>query len=79
MKAVVRTAHDRPDVVARALAPDHTDEIGTVVAGDLVVTTIERPTPGSLRATVDDYLVNLAVADAQIESMTSSEPTPGKQ
>lgn len=63
-RAVLRTRHDAPAIVARAVVPDHTDRLETTVEGEHVVTRIERPDAGGLRATVDDYVVNLRVADA---------------
>jgi hypothetical protein len=63
-RAVLRTRHDAPAVVANAVAPDHTDQLRTTVEGDYVVTRVGRPDAGGLRATVDDYVVNLRVADA---------------
>lgn len=62
-RATVRTTHDRPGVVAAAVEPDNTDEMTTRVVDGRVETTIERETAGGLRATVDDYAVNLTVAD----------------
>ena len=63
-RATIRTSHDDPDLVARALRPDNTDEMETDVEedGDAVVTRIERETTGGLHSTVDDYVVNLEVA-----------------
>jgi hypothetical protein len=61
-RAEIRTTHDDPRVVARALRPDNTPEIDTRVRDERVVTTIERETTGGLRTTVDDYVVNLTVA-----------------
>ncbi|PSQ17410.1 KEOPS complex Pcc1-like subunit [Halobacteriales archaeon QS_8_69_73] len=61
-RATVRTAHDRPGVVAAALRPDNTAEMSTRVDGRTVVTTIERDSTGGLRTTVDDYVTNLQVA-----------------
>jgi len=61
-RATVRTAHDRPEVVAAALRPDNTAEMSTRVDGRTVVTTIERDSTGGLRTTVDDYVTNLQVA-----------------
>jgi hypothetical protein len=65
-RARVRTTHASPDaatVVAAALAPDNTDSMMTRVDGDEVVTTIERERTGGLHSSVDDYVVNLVVAD----------------
>ncbi|QSW98479.1 KEOPS complex subunit Pcc1 [Haloterrigena alkaliphila] len=70
-RATIRTTHDDPALVARALAPDNTDEMETAVDGDdggdtetagAVVTRIERETTGGLHSNVDDYVVNLEVA-----------------
>ncbi|RQG98180.1 KEOPS complex subunit Pcc1 [Natrarchaeobius oligotrophus] len=73
-RATIRTIHDDPELVARALGPDNTDEMETVVEsaeerasddderGGEVVTRIERDSTTGLHSTVDDYVVNLAVA-----------------
>ncbi|WP_436343081.1 KEOPS complex subunit Pcc1 [Natronorubrum sp. FCH18a] len=77
-RATIRTTHDDPELVARALRPDNTDEMETSVEkgadpasdrtqsdGDdagAVVTRIERETTGGLHSNVDDYVVNLEVA-----------------
>lgn len=61
--ATVRTTHDDAETVAAALAPDETDSMHTCVEGDVVACTVERPTTAGVRSTVDDYVVNLRVAD----------------
>ena len=66
-RATIRTTHDDPDLVARALRPDNTDEMETTVDGDAVVTRIGRETTGGLHSTVDDYVVNLAVATTIVQ------------
>ena len=71
-RATIRTEHDRPDLVAAALAPDNTDEMTTRVDDGSVVATIERDTTGSLRSTADDYVTNLQVAQQMIETTTQS-------
>jgi len=63
-RATISSGVDRPETVARALRPDNTDAVTTVVEDETVVTTIERETTASLEATVDDYVVNLDVATA---------------
>jgi hypothetical protein len=63
-RARISTSHDDPAVVAGAVEPDNTDQMTTTVTAGRVVTTIERPATGGLQSTVDDYLVNLQVADA---------------
>lgn len=71
-RAEIRTSHDDPEVVARALRPDNTAEMDTCVRGEQVVTTIDRETTGGLRTTVDDYVVNLTVAS---EVQRANQPT----
>ncbi|MFB6070254.1 MAG: KEOPS complex subunit Pcc1 [Halanaeroarchaeum sp.] len=64
--ATIRTVVDDPDRIAASIRPDNTASMHTAVERDgddaAVVTTIERETTGGLRSTVDDYVVNLAVA-----------------
>lgn len=62
-RATLRTSHDHPCLVAAALRPDNTAEMTTEVVEGRVVTTIEREDAAGLRSTVDDYVVNLSVAD----------------
>jgi tRNA threonylcarbamoyladenosine modification (KEOPS) complex Pcc1 subunit len=71
-RATVRTAHDRPGVVAAALRPDNTAEMSTRVDGRTVVTTIERDSTGGLRTTVDDYVTNLQVAQRVTDTTIQS-------
>lgn len=61
-RATVRTELADAERVAAAVRPDNTPEMATRVDDGAVVTTIERETTGGLRATLDDYLVNLGVA-----------------
>ena len=76
--ATIRTEHERPAVVAAALAPDNTDEMSTRIERDgastagAVVTTIERESTGGLRTTVDDYVANLTVAQRITDTITQS-------
>lgn len=71
-EATIRTVHDEPGVIAAALMPDNTDEMSTRVepADGAVHTTIQRGTTGSLRATVDDYVANLTVAQRITDTTT---------
>ena len=69
-RATLRTAHADPETVAAALAPDDTDEMHTRVEDGRVVTTVARDSPGGLRSTVDDYVVNLEVADGIVDEHT---------
>ena len=61
-RARIETSHGDAETarqVARALRPDDTAEMRTRVEDDRIVTVIERHGTGSLRATADDYVVNL--------------------
>jgi hypothetical protein len=62
--ATIRTEHADPGTVVAAVSPDNTPEMETRVEGDAVITTIERGSTSGLRSTVDDYVVNVGVADA---------------
>jgi hypothetical protein len=62
-RARLETTHDDAATVAAALRPDDTPSMSTRADDDVVRTTIERDTPGGLESTVDDYVVNLAVAE----------------
>ncbi|WP_224447157.1 KEOPS complex subunit Pcc1 [Haloprofundus salilacus] len=66
--ARVETTHEEAALVAAALAPDDTDSMTTTVDSNRIVTDIERETTGGLQATVDDYVVNLTVAETVIDT-----------
>ena len=73
--ATVHTDHGtatRARWVATAVAPDNTASMTTTVASTGVRTDIDRETTGGLQATLDDYLVNLAVAAAVLETVDSA-------
>ena len=61
-RATVRAALPDAERVAAAVRPDDTGSIATRVEDGAVVATIDRPSTAGLRATLDDYLVNLALA-----------------
>jgi len=69
-RATIRTEHADPRTVAAAVSPDNTSEIDTRVESGGVVTTVEREDAGGLRSTVDDYLVNLDVAERTARTTT---------
>ncbi|UPV73604.1 KEOPS complex Pcc1-like subunit [Halorussus limi] len=88
--ATVRTELDDAEILAASVRPDNTSEIDTRVETDdsgvdgdaedagTVVTTVERETTGGLRTTVDDYVVNLAVAQRVVQAgkrFTADEDT----
>ena len=74
--ATLRTDHATPthaEWVAAAVEPDNTDSMATMVEGRAVRTEIERETTGGLQTTVDDYVVNLGIAQAVIEAVEEHE------
>ena len=75
--ATIETTHDDAALVAAALAPDNTSEMETTTEGDRVVTRIERDSTSGLQSTVDDYAVNVGVAEriAQTANHTSNHNT----
>jgi len=78
-RATIRTTHESPGVVAAAVRPDHTGSVATAVRDGRIETRIERPTTGGLRATVDDYVVNLRVAEATLAAARRhADPAGGR-
>ena len=61
--ATIRTEHADAAAVAVAVAPDNTPEMETCIEDGAVRTTIERETTSGLQSTVDDYVVNVDVAE----------------
>lgn len=73
-RAVLTTTHGDAAVVAASLAPDNTDSMTTTVRGSTVETTVARDRTGGLQSSVDDYVVNLTVADAVCEAARDTTP-----
>ncbi|UIO98522.1 hypothetical protein Hbl1158_08090 [Halobaculum sp. CBA1158] len=76
--AVVETTHaddDAAATVAAAVSPDNTDDIRTIANGSTVRTRLTRETTGGLLASVDDYLVNLDVADDVVATGRDADAT----
>lgn len=59
----IRTAHADPACVAGSLAVDNLRGMDTRADGDLVVTDLAGTQLRSIIASVDDYLMNLAIAE----------------
>ncbi|MFC6955074.1 KEOPS complex subunit Pcc1 [Halorubellus litoreus] len=70
--ATIETTHDDAALVAAALSPDNTSEMETTVEDGRVVTRIERETTSGLQSTVDDYVVNVGVAEQVVQ--TANQP-----
>jgi len=67
-RARVETTHEDASTVAAALRPDNTPSMTTDVADDVVRTVVERETAGGLGSTLDDYVVNLTVAETVVRT-----------
>ena len=70
--ATVTTSYATPtraERVARAVDPDNTASMTTRVEAATVTTEIDRDTTGGLQSTVDDYVVNLGVAEGVLEAV----------
>ncbi|MEF8813360.1 MAG: KEOPS complex subunit Pcc1 [Halovenus sp.] len=72
------TDHDDRETalaVARSVRPDNTAELTTREEAGTVVTTITRGSTGGLQSTVDDYVVNVAVAAQLLEQPKPTHDT----
>jgi len=57
------TSHENPRIIADALRPDNTKCIKTSCKGKKVITEFNADEIGTLIASVDDYLLNLQIAE----------------
>ncbi|MCP1662225.1 MULTISPECIES: KEOPS complex subunit Pcc1 [Methanocalculus] len=72
----IRSCHASPDCVAGSLSPDNLEGMETGVRDGLVEMVIMEKPIRSLLASLDDYLMNLSVADALCNPATT-EPEEG--
>jgi len=63
LQGTIRTLHARPECVAGALDADNLHGMHTRATGGVVETTLESQKIRSTIASVDDYLMNLAIAE----------------
>jgi hypothetical protein len=63
IEGTITTRHTNACCVAGALAPDNLNSMTTVAEDDAVKTTITGTKLRSVIASVDDYLMNLAIAE----------------
>ena len=63
VSALISTVHADARSVASSLAPDNLRGMTTTAEGDRVTTVIHGTQIRSVIASVDDYLMNLAIAD----------------
>jgi hypothetical protein len=70
IKGRIATVHGNAGCVASALAPDNLRSMTTTAEGDHVITMIEGTQLRSVIASVDDYLMNLAIAEDACSSFS---------
>lgn len=63
VQGVLTTAHRNPACVASALRPDNLLSMRTICEEGRVVTVLEGISLRSVIASVDDYLMNLGIAE----------------
>lgn len=63
IRGILRTRHSRADCIAASLRPDNLQSMRTWSEGGQVVTEIRGDSLRSVIASVDDYLMNLAIAE----------------
>jgi hypothetical protein len=63
VRGLITTLHADAPCVASSLVPDNLKGMTTIAEGDRVTTMIHGTQIRSVIASVDDYLMNLAIAD----------------
>jgi hypothetical protein len=63
IEGVIRTVHGNAACVGGAIRPDNLASMATSWENDMVVTTVEGHRLRSVIASVDDYLMNLGIAE----------------
>jgi len=74
IRGTITTRHGNAACVAAALSPDNLSSMETRAEGDRVITTIAGTQLRSVIASVDDYLMNLAVAQDACSLRNNREP-----
>jgi hypothetical protein len=63
VNGTITTIHCDPERVARSLAPDNLASMKTTAGNGVVITLISGENLRSIIASVDDYLMNLAIVE----------------
>jgi hypothetical protein len=63
IEGTITTRHNRAGCIAASLRPDNLMSMKTIAEGDRVITMITGTQVRSVIASVDDYLMNLAIAE----------------
>ena len=75
IEGTITTRNERAGQIAAALAPDNLRSMTTVAKGDRVIMTITGTQLRSVIASVDDYLMNLAIAEGAGERCSAHGET----
>ena len=76
IKGRITTVHGNAGCVASALAPDNLTSMTTTADGDHVTTVLTGTQLRSVIASVDDYLMNLAIAEDTCSSFSQLSADP---
>lgn len=76
IEGTITTVHDNAGCVAAALAPDNLRSMDTKADGNRVITTITGTQLRSVIASVDDYLMNLAIAEDACSVRVKTQKNP---
>lgn len=77
-RARIETTHSddaTARLLARAIRPDNTAEMETNAVDNRLVTTIARDSTGGLHSSIDDYVVNLHLAEQLLDQDGDSSTT----
>ena len=75
IQGIIRTIHDHAQCIADSISVDNLSEMQTNAEGSYVITQITSTKIRSVIASMDDYLMNLTVAEEVCEksSQTSNQ------
>jgi hypothetical protein len=73
IEGTITTRHTRAGCIAGSLTPDNLRNMTTTAEGDRVITTITGIQVRSVIASVDDYLMNLAIAEDACGVVSAAE------
>ena len=72
IQGVIRTTHTQAQCIADSVSADNLSEMKTHAEGDYVITQITSTKVRSVIASMDDYLMNLTVAEEVCEKSTQT-------
>lgn len=74
---IIRTTHHRAQCIADAVSADNLSEMRTWAEGNYVITRISSTRVRSVIASMDDYLMNLTVAEDVCEKSAQTDSSGG--